>query len=394
MNATTQSFEVGDHRINLVANALLGPGGAHHLSPEMVGVMETLAAHAGEPIGRKHIIDDVWQGDRQANRSLTRCISSLRHYLGDDPKNPQYIETIPGYGYRLIAPVSTLPEPTDGDTVDAEEPVEPTRASGVWQFFLELRERKVCRAALLYAVVTWLVFQIADVVFIALNFPDWALAFVVIAGVLGFPIALVLAWTFEVTPSGLVLDIQHSEKDSGRRASREHRWNYTLLAASVLISFQMLASGFSGFAADHTRADQLRNVESILVTQFHATSVNLETKAYAFGLSSQLRHLLRSELGMNVIAADVLTDLASDNKKADLVLQGSVSITEDIIRVMVHLVDPLDGHDLWSDVIYVSGSGPNSSQQDLARAVLSALPFGQEDVGDESGALVAEARSQ
>ena len=391
MNGTTQSFKIGDRRVNLAASALWGPGGVHHLSPEMIGVLETLAKHAGEPIGRDCIIDDVWQGDRQANRSLTRCVSSLRRYLGDNPKNPHYIETIPGYGYRLIAPVPPLLEPPAGDIVETVEPGAPIRTSRVWPFLLELRQRKVCRAALFYAVVVWLIIQIAEVVFTALRFPDWAHAFVVVAGVLGFPIALILAWTFEITPSGLVLDIPRTDKEPARRPKQDNRWNSVLLAASALISFQMLASGFGGMHSDDDGTEQLRNAESIVVTPFRATSVNLETKAYAFGLSEQLRYLLGSEMGLIVIAADASANLTNDQKKADLLLEGSVTITQHNTRVIVHLVDPIDGHDLWSDMIHTSGTSTTSAQYQLAQEILTLLPIGQVDVGENTESLVAKA---
>ena len=390
MNKTTQSYYVGSYRFEPQAQLLLGPEGEYHLAPDVVGVIGELVEHAGEPVRRDQIIDSVWEGDEKANQLLTLNIRSLRRYLGDSYRNPRFIETVPGYGYRLVAPVRRLP-PADGDNSPECVPRCPEETSGIWQFFLELRQRKVCRAALMYALAVWLVCQIAEVVFEPLNFPEWALPLVVIAGILGFPIALILAWTFEVTPTGLALDIPVANRDSGNRGSGDIRWNSALLAASVLISVQMLLYGFGEIDSGYDKLERLRNAESIVVTPFQAASVSLETKAYAYVLSEEIRYLLHTEYGLNVISADALTNLTDGQKRADLLLQGSVSIVPGETQIMVHLVDPADGYDLWSDMILIPDTGSANSQHQAARRMLRALPIGNTKTREETDAIVAKA---
>ena len=70
-------------------------------------------------------------------------------------------------------------------------------------FLAELRRRNVLRVAVLYAIVGWLVIQIADIVIPALGIPAWTLSFIIVLVVLGAPIALVLAWAYELTPEGI-----------------------------------------------------------------------------------------------------------------------------------------------------------------------------------------------
>jgi len=181
--------------------------------------------------------------------------------------------------YRFDPEARLLLPPAAGNNSPEVAPGRPRETSSFWQFLLELRQRKVCRAALTYAVTMWLVCQVGEVVFEALNFPEWALPLVVVAGVLGFPIALILAWTFEVTPTGLALDIPITNRESGKRVTRDIRWNYALLAASVLISLQVLLSGFGAIDPTNDKLERLQNAESIIVTPFQATSVSLETKA-------------------------------------------------------------------------------------------------------------------
>ena len=70
-------------------------------------------------------------------------------------------------------------------------------------FFGELRRRNVFKVAVAYAIVAWLVIQIADTTFPILQIPDWAVAFVTMLLLLGFPVALILSWAYELTPDGL-----------------------------------------------------------------------------------------------------------------------------------------------------------------------------------------------
>ena len=73
-------------------------------------------------------------------------------------------------------------------------------------FFAELKRRNVYKVAIAYAVAAWLLMQIATQVFPFLEIPNWAIRLVIILPVIGFPIALVIAWAFELTPQGLKTD--------------------------------------------------------------------------------------------------------------------------------------------------------------------------------------------
>src|SRR4051812_6475228 len=70
-------------------------------------------------------------------------------------------------------------------------------------FFAELRRRNVYRVAVAYAIVSWLVIQIASSTFPVLEIPNWCVRLVIVLLVLGFPVALILGWAYELTPEGL-----------------------------------------------------------------------------------------------------------------------------------------------------------------------------------------------
>lgn len=106
-------------------------------------------------------------------------------------------------------------------------------------FFTELKRRSVYRIALSYAVVGWLLIQVATQVFPFFDIPKWAVRLVILGIVIGFPIALVIAWAFELTPKGIKRD-----EDAPREAirSRPRAWLYvaaTAAAASLALFFLM-----------------------------------------------------------------------------------------------------------------------------------------------------------
>ena len=76
-----------------------------HVEPRVMDVLVALAGDAGNAMSRDRIIESAWGHPYVTDDALSRCISLLRHALGDDPRKPRFIETIPKRGYRLLAPV-------------------------------------------------------------------------------------------------------------------------------------------------------------------------------------------------------------------------------------------------------------------------------------------------
>ena len=98
-------------------------------------------------------------------------------------------------------------------------------------FFQELKSRSVYKVAVAYAVVAWLLIQIATQVFPFLQIPDWAIRLVIVLLALGFPIALVLAWAFELTPEGLK---RSDAAVTTRAGARSHAWIYIAVIGGLL----------------------------------------------------------------------------------------------------------------------------------------------------------------
>src|SRR5690242_12757207 len=106
-------------------------------------------------------------------------------------------------------------------------------------FFSELKRRNVYKIAVAYAVVSWLLIQIATQVFPFFEIPNWAVRLVVLLVILGFPVALILSWIFEITPEGIK---RESEVEPGKSISnRTGRKIVGLTIAAALLAAGLFA---------------------------------------------------------------------------------------------------------------------------------------------------------
>lgn len=126
----SEIFQIGDLSLDLATNELTrGPDGpALHLEPKAAEVLACLARRAGEVVTREELLAVVWSGMVVGDDALTQAVIKLRKALGDDARQPRFIETISKRGYRLIAPVSgPAASSVDAPAPVTEVPVEPAR---------------------------------------------------------------------------------------------------------------------------------------------------------------------------------------------------------------------------------------------------------------------------
>jgi len=128
-NETLRLMQIGDWRVDSVSGVLSRGDEETRLEPRVMAVLLDLAAHAGHVRAKDEIIETVWAGTYVGEASLSRCISELRRALGDDAREPSYVETLPKRGYRLVAPVRMLaPDTKSLSGLPVAEPKRP-----VWQ---------------------------------------------------------------------------------------------------------------------------------------------------------------------------------------------------------------------------------------------------------------------
>src|SRR5512133_2535381 len=100
-------------------------------------------------------------------------------------------------------------------------------------FFAELKRRNVYKVAIAYGVVAWLLMQVASQIFPFFEIPNWAVRLVVLLLVIGFPVAVILAWAFELTPEGLKRT-EVADTTPAAAGRKKHIWIYVVVISAAI----------------------------------------------------------------------------------------------------------------------------------------------------------------
>src|SRR6184192_317912 len=222
-------------------------------------------------------------------------------------------------------------------------------------FFAELKRRNVYKVAVAYAIVGWLLVQVATQVFPFFEIPNWAVRLVVLAIVIGFPIALVLAWAFELTPEGLK---RTEDVDLAAAAQRpRHRaWIVVVIIAGAM-SLGLFMFGRYGFREKKSVLNET-SAKSIAVLPFVNMSADKADEYLSDGVSEELITALSKIAGLQVKARTSSFAFKGRNediqKIAELLhvshlLEGSVARAGNKLRITAQLIQASDGNHLWSD---------------------------------------------
>ena len=227
-------------------------------------------------------------------------------------------------------------------------------------FLAELKRRNVYKVAVAYAVVGWLLVQVATQVFPFFEIPNWAVRLVVLAIVIGFPVALVIAWAFELTPEGLKRTEDVDLAAQGQRKS--HGWIYVVIVGAAfsigLIFIGRYTAGSSGTPRHNEAATgSLIPQKSIAVLPFENLSDDKSAAYLADGIQDEILTKLASIADLKVISRTSTAKYKS--KPEDLktvsqqlgvatVLEGSVQKAGDKVRVNVQFIDARADSHLWA----------------------------------------------
>ncbi|MEJ2523759.1 MAG: tetratricopeptide repeat protein [Gammaproteobacteria bacterium] len=250
--------------------------------------------------------------------------------------------------------------------------------------------------AIVYTAVAWLLLQISDTLGPALHLPEWFVSGVAFLLILGFPVAIVLAWAFELTPDGLKAETKSDAPDTGAGTSSK-QLNFIVVAALVMalgyfVIDQVLLNEDPDIvatqAADQAGVHQPEQVDgdkgdkSIAVLPFLNMSSDEEQEYFSDGLSEELLNLLARIPELDVAARTssfafkgkdlAIPDIAEQLNVAH-VLEGSVRKHGDQVRVTAQLIRADTGFHLWSETYDRKMDNIFEIQEDIAISVVDAL---------------------
>jgi TolB-like protein/Tfp pilus assembly protein PilF len=255
--------------------------------------------------------------------------------------------------------------------------------------FEELKRRKVFKVGVGYLVVAWLIVQVASIAFPAFDAPPWALRIFILVLLLGFPISLLFAWAFEVTPDGLKAD----------RAGQGNKRFVLVTVALVALAFAWYFKGqptvreaisarpaaapaTSAIAPPSAPAASEVDPHSIAVLPFVDMSQQKDQEYFSDGLSEELLNLLAQLPQLRVIART--SSFSFKGKEVDVatiarqlhvahVLEGSVRKSGNTLRITAQLVRTSDSTHLWSQTYDRELTDVFKVQDEIAAAVVEAL---------------------
>lgn len=270
------------------------------------------------------------------------------------------------------------------------------------QLFAELKRRRVFKVAAVYGVVAFVLLQVADLLGQGLRLPDSFMPFITAVILLGFPLALILAWAFEVTPDGVqrTAGAEPGEIERIVAAPASKRWPAGLLAlvgAGALLAgawwagTRMAPGDGAAAATGASRADSLQlsfagaeadDRPSIAVLPFLDMSPEGDQAYFSDGITEEILNTLVKVRDLKVAARtsafafrgrDLDMRAIGDSLGVAYLMEGSVRKAGDQLRITAQLIDAADGSHLWSESYDRMMDDVFAIQTEIAEAIAAEL---------------------
>ena len=249
-------------------------------------------------------------------------------------------------------------------------------------FFSELKRRNVYKVAIAYAVVGWLLVQVATQVFPFLEIPNWAIRLIILLVAIGFPIALVIAWAFELTPEGLKRT-EDVELPPGS-GSKNRTWIYVALIGAALSVGLFFIGRYTagGHPTPRQSAAAIAPQKSIAVLPLLNESGDPGDEYFSDGLSEELIAALGQIKDLKVIGRSSsfrFKDRKEEPKTigeklgVSTLLEGTVRKQGSKVRIVAELINAADGTELWSRIFDRELKDIFAVQTEIAQAVAASL---------------------
>lgn len=354
-----QGFYLKDLLIEPAKGRVTSRNGSERLPPKATEVLLCLASRPGELVTHQELLDCAWGAHKGSREAVSHAVSEIRQALNDHKDDPEFVQTLPRRGYRLLV----TPAPANGDTGTVVLGSYAGASADELGLFENLKQRGVLETGLAYLILGWLLIQVADIVFDQLLLPQWAGTFVTVLVIAGFPIALVLSWFLEIRGGNAVLDELSPRDARRRRFSRTYTSVVSALAIAAIAVF--IYDQSIGLPVEDspppavTEADAalppvLEN--SIAVLPFLNLDGSEETQIFANGLVDDVITRLSRVSGLLVssrgdafsLQPNSSSDQVRRRLRVAIYLEGSVQTAGDQLRVIVQMIDSETGFHILS----------------------------------------------
>ena len=251
------------------------------------------------------------------------------------------------------------------------------------QFFAELKRRNVYKVAVAYIVAGWALSQGIAQVFPVFDVPNWTIRLIVTLIIIGLPVALVLAWAFEITPEG-IKRTEMADRMPAAAQRKKHTWIYIVVVGSIVsitLFFLGRYSAISG-AARHSEVATGIPEKSIAVLPFDNLSRDPDNAYFAEGVQDEILTRLAKVADLKVISRtstqhfkSVPENLPQIAKQLGVtnILEGSVQKVKDQVRVNVQLINALTDAHLWAEIYDRKLTDLFSVESEIAKTIADTL---------------------
>src|ERR1700737_597585 len=245
-------------------------------------------------------------------------------------------------------------------------------------FFAELKRRNVYKVAVAYAVVAWLLVQIATQGFPFLEIPNWIVRLVIALVVIGFPLALVLAWAFELTPEGIVRT-EDVDPEKTIRKSTGRKLDFAIIGVLLVVIAMLIYQRFPF----RTETGETIPQKSIAVLPFENRSEDKANAYFADGIQDEILTDLARIADLKVISRTSVMHYRSgiarnlreigEQLGGAHVLEGSVQRAGNRVRVNAQLVDARTDRHLWAQTYDRDLANVFAIQSEIAKQIADQL---------------------
>ena len=250
-------------------------------------------------------------------------------------------------------------------------------------FLAELKRRNVYKVAVAYIVAGWALSQGIAQVLPVFDVPNWTIRLIVVLIIIGLPVALVLAWAFEITPEG-IKRTEMADRMPSAAQRKKHTWIYIVIVGAVVSITLFLLGRYSAIsgAPGHTQAATGIAEKSIAVLPFDNLSRDPDNAYFAEGVQDEILTRLAKVADLKVISRtstqhfkSVPENLPQIAKQLGVtnILEGSVQKVKDQVRVNVQLINALTDAHLWAEIYDRKLTDLFSVESDIAKTIADTL---------------------